>query len=64
MVVLLVFVAFVVVGDVAAVLISSTFEQFSKNASLLIFLALFVGVFCVAWTLAVRVTERFFVQRR
>ncbi len=54
------FVAFVVVGDVGAVLIASTIEPFNKSASLLVFLALFVAVFCATWLLAVRVTERFF----
>ena len=59
MIVILVFVSFVLVGDVAAVLIASLVEPFSKFASLLVFLALFIGVFWTAWLLAIRVTERY-----
>jgi hypothetical protein len=58
MIVILIFLGFVLVGDIAAVLIASMVEPFSKFASLLVFLGLFIGVFCVAWLLAVRVTER------
>ena len=46
--VILVFIAFVIVGDTAAVGISYLFERFSNSASLLVFLALFIaGV--LAW---------------
>jgi hypothetical protein len=61
--VILVFVVFVLVGDAAAVGISSLVERFSESASLLVFFALFVLVFWVGWLLAVRVTERFFVEQ-
>jgi hypothetical protein len=58
-----IFVVFVIIGDAAAVFVASFFEPISKNVSLLVFLGLFVSVFCGAWLLAVRVTERFFVAR-
>jgi len=61
MIAILFFAAFVVIGDAFAVLIASFFEPISETASLMVFLGLFVGVFCVAWILAVHVTERFFV---
>ena len=64
MIVILIFIGFVLVGDVAAVLIASMVEPFSQFASLLVFLGLFVGVFWVAWLLAVRVTERYVSARR
>ena len=64
MIVILIFVGFVLVGDVAAVLVASMVEPFSKFASLLVFLALFIGVFWVAWLLAVQVTERHFLKQR
>jgi hypothetical protein len=64
MIVILIFLGFVLVGDIAAVLIASMVEPFSKFASLLVFLGLFIGVFCVAWLLAVRVTERYILARR
>lgn len=56
--VILIFVAFVVVGDAAAVLISYLVEQVSNSASLVVFFALYALVFYVAWKLAVWVTER------
>ena len=61
--VILVFVAFVLVGDAVAVGISSVVERFSEPASLLVFFALFVLVFWISWLLAVRVAERFFVRQ-
>jgi hypothetical protein len=63
MIAIAIFVCFVIIGDVIAVLIASMFEPISKNVSLLVFLGLFVSVFCVAWVLAVYVTERLFVPR-
>jgi hypothetical protein len=63
MIVILIFIGFVFVGDIAAVLVASMVEPFSKHASLMIFLALFISVFWGAWLLAVRVTERYFVTR-
>jgi hypothetical protein len=62
MTVLLIFAAFVLVGDIAAVGISYLFESVSHFASLLVFLGLFVLVFGVAWKLAVLVTERYVVR--
>ena len=56
--VILIFVAFVLVGDAAAVMISSLFERVSQFVSLMVFFGLFAGVFYVAWQLAVRVVER------
>jgi hypothetical protein len=61
--VILVFVAFVIVGDALAVGISSLVERFSESAGLLVFFALFAGVFVASWLLAVRVVERYLVRR-
>jgi hypothetical protein len=60
--VIAIFVAFVLVGDTAAVFISYLFERVSNFTSLLVFLALFMLVFGVAWKLAVIVTERYIVR--
>jgi hypothetical protein len=62
--VILIFVAFVFVGDTAAVGISYLFERvFPNSASLLVFFALFALVFYVAWKLAVFVAERYIVRQ-
>jgi len=61
--VILVFVAFVIVGDSIAVAIASLVERVSEAASLLVFLALFVLVFWVGWHAAVRVTERYLLRQ-
>jgi len=61
--VILIFVAFVLVGDTAAVFISYLFERISNFTSLMVFFALFGLVFYVAWQLAVRVTERFVIRQ-
>jgi hypothetical protein len=61
--VILVFVAFVLIGDSIAVGIASIVEQFSESTSLIVFLALFVLVFWVSWQLAVRVTERYILRQ-
>lgn len=58
-----VFVVLVLIGDTIAIGIASIVEQYSKTASLLIFLCLFVTVFCVAWALALRITERHLVAK-
>jgi hypothetical protein len=58
---ILVFIVFVVIGDAINMGISSVVERYSENASLFTFLAMFVGVFIVAWQLAVRVTERYLI---
>ena len=60
--VIAIFIAFVLVGDTAAVFISYLFERVSNFTSLLVFLALFILVFGVAWKLAVTVTERYIVR--
>ena len=57
--VILIFVVFVLIGDTAAVVISYEFERVSNCVSLMVFFALFVVVFGVAWKLAVLVTERY-----
>ena len=60
--VIAIFIAFVLVGDTAAVFISYLFERVSNFTSLLVFLGLFMLVFAVAWKLAVAVTERYIVR--
>ena len=60
--VIAIFIGFVLVGDTAAVFISYLFERVSNFTSLLVFLALFMLVFGVAWKLAVVVTERYIVR--
>ena len=62
MAVIVIFIAFVLIGDTAAVFISYLFERVSNFTSLLVFLALFMLVFGVAWKLAVVVTERYIVR--
>ena len=61
--VIAIFIAFVLVGDTAAVFISYLFERVSNFTSLLVFLGLFILVFGVAWKLAVIVTERYIVRQ-
>jgi hypothetical protein len=61
--VILVFIAFVVLGDSLAVGIATIVERFSHFASLLVFFALFIGVFWLAWVMAVRVTERYLIRQ-
>jgi hypothetical protein len=63
MTVIVVFLAFVIVGDAAAVSISYLFERVSNSASLLVFFALFALVFIVSWKLAVMVTERYLIRQ-
>jgi hypothetical protein len=60
--VILIFVAFVVLGDSVAVGISYLFERISNTVSLMVFFALFIFVFWASWQLAVRVTERYLVR--
>jgi hypothetical protein len=60
---ILIFVAFVLIGDTAAVGISYLFERWSNSASLLVFFVLFAIVFWVAWKLAVFVTERYILKQ-
>jgi len=60
--VILIFVAFVLVGDTAAVGISYLFERVSSFVSLMVFFGLYALVFWLAWKFAVRVTERYFVR--
>ena len=61
--VILVFVLFVIMGDTAAVGVSYLFERVSNFVSLMVFLALFMLVFGVAWKLAVLVTERYILRQ-
>jgi hypothetical protein len=61
--VILVFVLFVIMGDTAAVGVSYLFERVSNFVSLMVFLALFILVFGVAWKLAVLVTERYILRQ-
>jgi hypothetical protein len=61
--VILVFIAFVVLGDGLAVAIATIVERFSHSASLFVFFALFITVFWLAWIMAVRVTERYLVRQ-
>lgn len=61
--VILIFVAFVLIGDAAAVGISYEAERISNSVSLIVFFALFVFVFWAAWQLAVRVTERYIIRQ-
>jgi predicted lysophospholipase L1 biosynthesis ABC-type transport system permease subunit len=63
MTVILVFLALVVLGDAAAIGISSIVERFSQTASLFVFLALFVAVFGIAWQIAVYITERYILRQ-
>jgi hypothetical protein len=57
MVLLTAFLITVLLGDLVAVGIGAIIEQFSKNISLLVFLAMFIGVIPLAWRIAVKVTE-------
>jgi hypothetical protein len=57
MILLAAFVISVIVGDLLAIGIGAVIEQFSKNISLLAFLAMFIGVIPLAWKVAVRATE-------
>jgi uncharacterized membrane protein len=55
---IVIYVLFVLIGDVGSYLIGRTAEQWlSQSLSLAIFLGCFFAVFAVAWVLAVRVTE-------
>jgi energy-converting hydrogenase Eha subunit E len=57
MVLLTAFIVTVLAGDLAAVAIAEIVEYFNKTVSLMVFLALFVGVIPIAWRIAVRATE-------
>jgi hypothetical protein len=61
--VILIFVAFVIVGDSVAVTISYLCEHISNTVSLMVYFALFIFVFWAAWQLAVRVTERYIIRQ-
>ena len=63
MTVIVVFIAFVLIGDAAAVSISYLCERISNSASLVVFFALFGLVFYLSWKLAVFVTERYLVRQ-
>jgi hypothetical protein len=57
MVLLTAFMVTVIAGDLAAVAIAEIVEYFNKTVSLMVFLALFIGVIPIAWRIAVRATE-------
>lgn len=63
MIVILLFVTFVLVGDLAAVMVASMFERISEFVGLIVFLGLFILVFVAAWYLAVWVAERYLISR-
>jgi hypothetical protein len=58
MILLATFLALVIVGQAANVLIAMGVEQISEAASLALFFVMFAGVFFAAWQLAVRITDR------
>jgi hypothetical protein len=57
MMLLVVYVAFVVIGEFGAYLVGRAVEHWSMAAGLPVFLACFFIVFWIAWILAVRVTK-------
>ena len=57
MILLTAFIVTVLVGDLVAVGIAEIIEYFNETASLLVFLAMFVGMIPIAWRIAVRSTE-------
>ena len=59
MAVILIYVAIVLIGDAAAVLVAEAVEHFSKGASLMVFFGLFALVFWTGWILSVQIAERF-----
>jgi len=54
---ILIYVVFVIIGEIGAYLVGRTVEQMSPAWSLPVFLACFFLVFGIAWKLAVKVTE-------
>lgn len=64
MVVILIFIGFVLIGQAGAIMVATMVESYSKFGSLIAFFGLFVCVFIIAWFLAVRVTERYFVSQK
>jgi len=57
MILLVAFTITVLVGDLVAVGIAEIVEYFNETASLMVFLALFIGMIPLAWRIAVRSTE-------
>jgi hypothetical protein len=57
MMLIVVYIAFVLVGELGAYFVGRIVEQWSMAAGLPVFLACFFIVFGVAWVLAVKVTE-------
>ncbi len=57
--VMIVFVAFVLLSEAAAVGIAAIVDQFNKSAGLMVFFALFAAAIWVSWLAAVWVTERY-----
>lgn len=56
MMLIVVYVAFVLIGELGAYFVGRIVEQWSTTAGLPVFLACFFIVFWIAWVLAVRVT--------
>jgi hypothetical protein len=55
---IVVYIVFVLIGDLGSYFVGRTMEQFlSQSLSLSVFLACFFVVFWLAWVLAVKVTE-------
>jgi hypothetical protein len=61
--IILIFVAFAVMGIAISMGVATVVEQYSSHASLLVFLGLFVAQFIVSWMLAVRVADRFLAPK-
>lgn len=57
-----IFVVCVVILDAVGVVVSSLVENYSPNASLLVFLGFYVVNFIIAWQVAVFLTEKFLVS--
>lgn len=57
MMLIVVYVAFVLIGELGAYVVGRIVEHWSTTAGLPVFLGCFFFVFWLAWVLAVRVTE-------
>ena len=53
------FVVCVVILNAISIAVCSIVERYSEFASLIVFLAMFVGNFIIAWQIALRLTERY-----
>lgn len=61
MIVIAIFVLFTAILDAIGVALCMVVERYSEPTSLIVFLGIFVVNFVIAWQIAVRVTERYFV---